>query len=74
MSRRAIEVEFADMRGEDLGVPLLVEFGGDEILQGPADQCSLGLPEDQTLAHHFINVKQPHLATQLAMVALFRLL
>ena len=59
MAGRPIEIELADVWGEDLGVSLFVEFLSDEILQRAADECALGFPENQPLADHFIDVKQP---------------
>ena len=74
MAGGAVEVELADVRGEDLGVALLVELLGDEFLKGAADEGTFGFPEDQALADGFIDVEKAELAAEAAVVALFRLL
>ena len=74
MAGGAVEVELADVRREDLRVALLVEFLGDELLKRAADQRALRFPQDEALADHFVDVEQPQLAAEAAVVALFRLL
>ena len=67
-----VEIELADVRGEDLRVALLVEFLGDEVLQLAADERAFRLPEDEALADHFIDVEKPELLAEAAVVALLR--
>jgi hypothetical protein len=67
----AVEVELADVRGENLRVSLFVEFLGDEVLERAADKRAFGFPEDEPLADHFIDVEKPEFAAEAAVVALF---
>ncbi len=69
----AVEVELADMRGEDLGVALLVEFCGDEVLELLADGCPGGLPEDEPLADFLADFEKTEFPADLAVVTLFGL-
>ena len=62
------------MRREHLLIALLVEKLENEILQALADDCALGLPEDEPLPHSVDDCEKPHLLAELAVVALLCLL
>src|SRR6185503_8890270 len=70
----AVEVELADVWGEDLEVALLAEFAGDEGLELLADDAALGGPEDEALADHVVDVEEAELLADDAVVALLGLL
>jgi hypothetical protein len=66
-----VEAESADVRGEDLLIPLAAEVFADEVLQLLADDRALGLPEDQALADLIVDGEEAELRADDAMVALF---
>ena len=55
MARGAVEAQAADVGGEDLLVALALEVLADEVLEFLADDCALGLPEDQALANGVVD-------------------
>ena len=57
----AVQVQPADVRGEDLAVALAAQVLADEVLQLLADDRALGLPEDQALADRLVDGEQPQL-------------
>ena len=69
MARRFVEGEFADVRGEDLGVALFAELFADEVLEFLADDRTVGRPEDETLANVFVDVEKFQVAAKFAVVA-----
>ena len=74
VSGSPVKLELSDVRGEDLGVSLFVELGGNETFQLLADDRPIGFPENQTLSDHFINVEQPEILPNVPMVSFFRFL
>lgn len=50
---------------------MFIEFLGDEILQGTADQGAFGFPEDEALADGFIDVEDSEFTAEAAVVAFF---
>ena len=74
MAAGAVEVELADVWGEDLAVALLVELGADEFLQFVAHDGAFGFPKHESLANFLVDVEQAERAADLAVVAFLRLL
>ena len=74
VSGSPVKLELSDVRGEDLGVSLFVELGGNETFQLLADDRSVWLPKNQTLSDHFIDVEQPEILPNVPMVSFFRFL
>ena len=66
----AVQIKLADVRREDLAVALLAQFVADECLQLLANDSTVGRPQDQALADHFINVEEAQLLTEHAVIAL----
>ena len=70
VARGLVKLERADVRREDLGVPLLLELGADEGLKLLADDGALGGPEDEALADGLVDVEQAEGFADDAVVAL----
>jgi|GEM_PF-3437342 len=56
-------------RREDLRVALLAELVGDEVLQFLTENGAVGRPEDEALAHIFVDVEKFEVAAEFAVVA-----
>ena len=65
-----VQLQPADVRRENLLIPLPAELLADEILQLNAHFRALGLPQHQALADFLIDGEQPQLRADDAMVAL----
>ena len=65
----AVEVELADVGGEDLVVAAFGEVFGDEGLELLADDGAFGHPEDEALTDVFVDVEEVEFAAEFAVVA-----
>jgi len=72
--RGLVQLELADVRGEDLRVALLAQLLADEVLQLLADDRAVGRPQDEPLADVVVDDEEPLVAPDRAVVAQPRLL
>ena len=66
---RLVELEFADVRRENLRVALLAQFVADEVLQLLTDDRAVRRPQDEPLADILIDVKQLQIAAKFTVIA-----
>ena len=72
MSRRgSVQVQFPNMWREHLSIALAAKMVRDEILQFLADDRPTWRPEDEPLAHFFIDVEQLKVLSEFAVISLF---
>ena len=74
MSGDLVHLLADDMRRDDALVPALAQAFADELLDQPAHDRALGVPEDQAAAGVLFDREQVELAAQLAVITLLRLL
>ena len=60
------------MRGENLAISLALKMLGNEILQFLTNHRSIGFPEDQPLAHTFVNMEEIEVLPYLSVISLLR--
>ncbi len=73
VARRRVEVLVHDVRRDDRQVTALAQPVADELLDEPAHQRALGMPEHEPAAGQLVDVVEVELGAQLAVVALRRL-
>ena len=65
-----IEIKLAHVRGEDLGVSLLVEFRGNETFQFLSDDGAVGFPKNEALPDHLVDMKESEFTPDVAVISL----
>src|SRR6185312_546327 len=73
MSAGLVEAELADVWRKYLMVALPSQVFADEILQFLTDNRAIGLPKDKPSPYLFVDVEEPKLAAEHAVVAFLRL-
>ena len=68
MARGLVEIEFTDVWSEYLLVTLLAQLVADEVLQLLANDRAVGRPEDQALAHVFVDYEKLQILAEFAVI------